>query len=128
MPLLNIHILLKDYVLLFLLSVSDGGIIIIKTQNYMTKIFNENYNEENVRNFVIKNNPIYSVDMSSLKLFGDGINMDEINYLLQKGYKKLETANELKDLFGDEIFYIQAFLMCCKLIAEVQMLLLYFDS
>lgn len=26
-----------------LLSVSDGGIIIIKTQNYMTKIFNENY-------------------------------------------------------------------------------------
>ena len=69
---------------------------------------NENYNEENVRNFVIKNNPIYSVDMSNLKLFGDGINMDEISYLLQKGYKKLETANELKDLFGDEIFYIRA--------------------
>jgi hypothetical protein len=68
---------------------------------------NENYNEENVRNFVINNNPIYSVDMSNLKLFGEGINLDEINYLIQKGYKKFETKDELKDLFGDEIFYVQ---------------------
>lgn len=32
-----------------LLSVTDGGILILKTQNYMTKIFNENY-----RQFVFK--------------------------------------------------------------------------
>ena len=68
----------------------------------------ELYNEENVRNFVIKNNPIYSVDMSNLKIFENGINMDEINYLLQKGYKKVETKDELKDLFGNEIFYVKA--------------------
>ena len=68
----------------------------------------DNYNEENVRNFVIKNYPVYSLNMENLGIFGEGINVDEINYLAQKGYSKIESKDELKDLFGNEIFYVKA--------------------
>ena len=77
-------------------------------ENIEGNLSQNNYNEENVRNFVINNHPIYSLNMQNLDIFGEGINSDEIGYLLQKGYKKFETDKELNDLFGDEVFYVKA--------------------
>ncbi|MEM3859630.1 MAG: ATP-binding protein [Candidatus Micrarchaeaceae archaeon] len=67
----------------------------------------EIYTEENVRNFVIDGKPIYALNVSGNSVFGDGINRDEIIYLIQKGYKEVKAADELNDLFPDEVFYVK---------------------
>jgi len=64
-------------------------------------------NEENIENFVLDDRKIYSLNVNGKEIFGPGVGIDEIKYLLKEGYKEYKIKNELTKVFGDEIFYIK---------------------
>jgi len=64
-------------------------------------------NEENIENFVLDDRKIYSLNVNEKEIFGPGVGVDEIKYLLKEGYKEYKIKNELTKVFGNEIFYIK---------------------
>ncbi len=65
------------------------------------------YDEENVRKEVLNDNGIYSLGTGGNEMFGDGINIDESIYLINNGYKEIQTSDELEEIFGPEMFYVK---------------------
>ncbi|MGC9089972.1 MAG: ATP-binding protein [Caldisericia bacterium] len=68
------------------------------------------YDEENIRNFVIDKKLIYPLGISEKsKIFSEGINSDERNYLLENNYKEIRSVDypALKNIFGSEIFLVK---------------------
>jgi hypothetical protein len=70
------------------------------------------YDEENVRQPVIDDHGIYSYDVLGKKYFGEGINQDEVFYLLNyNDYSTYESKDELFEIFGNEVFAIKTSLL-----------------
>jgi len=80
----------------------------IKSNIERSVIAGSSYDEEQVRNFVIKDAGIYSLDSNKEQIFGEGINIDESIYLLKNGYKEVQASPELEEIFGPEMFYVKS--------------------
>lgn len=80
----------------------------IKANIERNSIEASDYNEENIRDFVMDNFSVYSLNTNGKKNFGEGINRDEISYLMKNGYREVQADEELEKLFGPEIFYLKS--------------------
>ena len=65
-------------------------------------------NEENIEDFILEDSGIYSLNINGKELFGPGVGVDEIRYLLNNGYFEYKIENDMSKMFQNEIFYVKS--------------------
>lgn len=67
-------------------------------------------NEENIEDFVLEDRGIYNLNIDDKSLFGSGLGIDEIKYLLNNGYFEYKIEGDMSKIFQNEIFYVKTIL------------------
>lgn len=64
-------------------------------------------NEENIEDFVLEDRGVYNLNIDGSEIFGAGVGIDEIKYLLNNGYFEYRIEGDMKKMFPNELFYVK---------------------